>query len=485
MNALSTGTLFGRYEIKRELGRGGMGAVYEAVHVELGRRVAIKTLLAHASQNDELRARFLREGAVAARVEHPHVVQVLDVGAQGDALYLVLEFLEGEDLKALLAREGPLRVERALDLLLPVLAGVAAAHREGVVHRDLKPANIFLHRSRDGLVTPKVLDFGIARVLDGGDGELTKTKFAMGSIGYMPPEQLQSARRVDAAADQYALGAVLYHCLTGRRAFAGEMSYELMHAVVHGDFTPPRQLAPEIPEALERVVLRAMRSNAHDRFPSVLELGRALLTFASPPAQARWSSVFGEASPDSGATFLPRASMPSSVTPAPSIAAFASAPLAPPLPAPEDGTLTRSAATFATVPPVGVAAHTSRRWVVALGLVGVLAMIATGAVVALDRAPLPLAATMSSPRTPEAPPAPTRPPVAPSTPPPPREPTTALPTPPVVPSTEPGMTSATNLTPPPDEGRSRRSRSRRPARSRRSPPRATSASGTNAMPILE
>jgi len=279
--------------------------------------------------DDGLRARFVREGRLSARVAHPHVVQVLDVGASGELPYLVMEYLEGEDIKALLSREGRLAVERALDLLLPVIAGVAEAHREGIVHRDLKPANIFLHRSRDGLVVPKVLDFGIARMLDAPEAELTQTKFAMGTVGYMSPEQVQSARRVDAASDQYALGAVLYHCLTGRKPFAGELNYELMTAVIGGDFPTPRALAPEVPESVEHVVLRAMRTAPAGRFGSVVELGRARLPFASPMTRSRWAPVFDALGEESGGTAPAppsnAASVAAPVRPAPTITAASSA----------------------------------------------------------------------------------------------------------------------------------------------------------------
>lgn len=411
MNPLPPGTILGRYEIKRELGRGGMGAVYEATHLELKRRVAIKTLLAGGHATEEMRARFVREGQVSARVEHSHVVQVLDVGAERELLYLVMEFLEGEDLKTLLVREGVLDLERAVEILLPVIAGVAAAHREGVVHRDLKPANIFVHRSRDGLVTPKVLDFGIARLFEAQDREITKTQCAMGTIGYISPEQLQSARRVDAAADQYALGALFYHCLTGRKPFSGELTYELMHAVIHGQFAPPRQVVPSIPEAVEHVILRAMQSAPADRFVSVIEFGRALLAFASPPVRARWTSVFGEPSPDPGGQFAapPGSSLPSQEpSPKPSISPGLAQEIQ------VGGTLTDSA-TALHAPHVAATPKRPHVQVLAvLVVLGVGALALVGTLTKTSRAPFDSIATIATPRRAPSP-APVATPPAPST----------------------------------------------------------------------
>jgi hypothetical protein len=457
VTALSPGALLGRYEVRRELGRGGMGAVYEAVHVDLGKRVAVKTLLPTAEAHEELRARFVREGRISARVEHPHVVQVLDVGAEGGLLYLVMEYLEGEDLKALLARSGRLSATDALDLLLPVMAGVAEAHREGVVHRDLKPANLFLQRSRDGLVAPKVLDFGIARMLDPGQGELTQTKFAIGSVGYMSPEQVQSARRVDAACDQYALGAVLYHCLTGRKAFSGELTYELMTAVIRGEFPPPRALAPELPAALEQVILRAMHTDPGGRFASVVELGRALLPFASPTARARWLPVFGAPGPDSS---VPPAPAPHGGSPA--------------------GTLSAAATTLPGARREGARGARARA---AFGVVALasLGLIAAGVVALRARAaPSPVAAIarpVAAPLAPvAAPPAPAPPAPAPPAP---------VARAPVAPA-EPPVAAPPPAEQPAEEVRGRRRRARSSRRSGRGEPAASpSAHGTNAMPILE
>jgi serine/threonine-protein kinase len=208
---LEPGETFGRYRIVRKLGAGGMGSVYEAEHQELGRRVALKMLHRDLTHTPEVVARFLREARATAKVRHPHVVDVQDVGSEGGAPFLVMEYLDGEDLASLLVREGRLAVERATDLLLPVLAGVDAAHQAGIVHRDLKPENIFLLRAPGGELHPKVLDFGIAKVLDpAGSLTLTRTASLLGTPYYMSPEQARGARDVDGRTDQYALGVILY-----------------------------------------------------------------------------------------------------------------------------------------------------------------------------------------------------------------------------------------------------------------------------------
>jgi serine/threonine-protein kinase len=292
-DGLAPGTLLGRYEIRRQLGRGGMGAVYEAIHRDLKKRVAVKVLMPQLASNEEARQRFLREGEAASRIRHPHVVDVTDVGGDGTLSYLVMEFLEGEDLAGRLAR-GPLSPQEAADILLPVVAGVAAAHDEGVVHRDLKPENIFLSRQKHGGLHPKVLDFGISKV-SGGSGSmaLTGTAATFGTPFYMPPEQLRGARQADHRSDQYALGVVLYECVVGRRPFEADNIYAMLRAIGDGDYPLPRVLRPDLPESLELVIVRAMRLDPAQRFDTTRDFGAALLPFASDHSRLLWSSTFG------------------------------------------------------------------------------------------------------------------------------------------------------------------------------------------------
>jgi tRNA A-37 threonylcarbamoyl transferase component Bud32 len=292
---LQTGQVLGRYQIVRLIGQGGMGAVYEALHVVLKKRFAIKTLLPALAQMPDARARFLREGEASSRITHPNVVAVSDVGSEGDMPYMVMEFLEGQSLSDLLADRGHLEVREAVDILLPVMSAVSVGHDMGVVHRDLKPANVFLARGGWGALVPKVLDFGVSK-LTGGDGAaLTGTLAVLGTAAYMSPEQARGARQVDGKSDQYALGLVFYEMLTGQRAHPGENPLEVLHNIASGQVVPPRALRPDLPEALVAVLMRMLEKSAGERFPSLRAAGRALLPFAGDDLKAAMRDAFREA----------------------------------------------------------------------------------------------------------------------------------------------------------------------------------------------
>src|SRR5215471_14650499 len=267
---LQDGQSFGRYQIVRLLGEGGMGAVYEAVHPILKKRFAIKTLLPSIAEMPEARARFLREGEATSRINHPNVVDVSDVGTEAGVPYLVMEYLEGETLAEHLDKRVRLDIGEAVDLMLPVISAVAAGHEQGVVHRDLKPANIFLARGPWGERVPKVLDFGVSKLVGEGDSaNLTGTMAFLGTAAYMSPEQARGARRVDAQSDQYALGLIFYEMLTGVRAHHGEHPLEVLHNVTSGVIVPARELRPDLPQPLVDVLTRMLALAPGDRHPSL------------------------------------------------------------------------------------------------------------------------------------------------------------------------------------------------------------------------
>jgi serine/threonine protein kinase len=290
---LSEGVRLGKYEIVRQLGAGGMGAVYEAVHTQIGKRVAIKVLAPAVAARPEARTRFLREAQLTSKVRHPHAVDVTDMGTEGDQTFLVMELLDGEDLSARLQNDRWLAIADLVDIMLPVCSAVAAAHAAGVIHRDLKPQNIFLARSANGLV-PKVLDFGISKVQDTAAAEaLTGSNAIIGTPYYLAPEQVLDSRAASPASDQYAIGVVLYECMTGERPFQSDNLYAVFQAIVAGAAARPRDRRPDIDAQFEEVVLRAMNVSPEWRFASVTALGCALWPFASERGRMLWRDTFG------------------------------------------------------------------------------------------------------------------------------------------------------------------------------------------------
>jgi len=280
---------FGRYEAVRRLGRGAMGEVLEGRHVDLGTRVALKVLHGDAAGDPGALRRVVREGRALAAIRHPHVVTVLDVGVEGGRPFLVMELLEGEDLAKKLAREGPLPTAEAADCLVAVASAIAAAHVAAVVHRDLKPSNVFLAR-RPGGVEPVVVDFGISK-LPPSEGDVATSAHAIaGTPLYMAPEQLRGFEATYKS-DQYALGVVLYESVTGSAPFFHEGHYELLHAIMTAPIVAPSVLNPQVPCALDAVILRALARDPAARFPSVQAFGCALLSFASESARHKWVAV--------------------------------------------------------------------------------------------------------------------------------------------------------------------------------------------------
>ncbi len=275
----------------RQIGQGGMGEVYEGMHRSLEKRVAIKVLHMRFGDDPIARERFHREGRAAARVRHPHAVEVFDCGIERGIAWLAMEYLEGETLLDAIDREGVLSTNRLVDLMLPVVAAVNAAHQQGIVHRDLKPGNIFLAQALHGIVQPKVLDFGVARVMDDDMG-ITCSTTLLGTPYYMSPEQTKNGRNATVHSDQYSLGVMLYECATGTVPFEYERLFDLMEAIVRAPVAAPRAIRPDLSPDFEALILRAMHRNPARRFPSVRALGEALLPFASPALRALWEPVF-------------------------------------------------------------------------------------------------------------------------------------------------------------------------------------------------
>lgn len=267
----------GKYRIEAKLGQGGMGAVYRAIHLISGKQVALKWMLSGCS-DAHARSRFVREARVAARIDHPNVVDIFDIGQDGDrGLYMVMQLLRGESLGQRLAK-GKLGVAETIDLLLPAMRGVAAVHAAGVIHRDLKPDNIFLCESAAGRGEAKVLDFGISAVAthEEGDPTLTRDGALVGTPAYMSPEQIQDPRAVDARTDVYSFGVILYETLTGQQPFRAASHHGLVLAILEGSLQDPRQLRADLPDAVVAVVQRALARRREDRFPDVEALIDAL-----------------------------------------------------------------------------------------------------------------------------------------------------------------------------------------------------------------
>ncbi len=280
--------LSNKFRVEHVLGVGGMGVVVAATHLQIGQLVALKFMLPAALAYPDNVARFEREARAAGKLRSDHVAKVTDVGRLDDgAPYMVMEFLEGEDLHRYMRKHGRLPVTTAVDFLLQACEAIAEAHAQGIVHRDLKPKNLFLTQRLNGEPLIKVLDFGVSKVKgEGGDLSLTTTRQVLGSPSYMSPEQLRASRDVDHRTDIWALGAILYELLTRQLPFPADTLTQLTAKVITEPPVPIEELRSEIPEQLRRVILKCMEKRPDDRFASVPDLAAALAPFASASSVA-------------------------------------------------------------------------------------------------------------------------------------------------------------------------------------------------------
>src|SRR5512138_2477241 len=277
---LGAGAKLGRYEIRSAIGAGGMGEVYRARDMQLGREVAVKVLPSTFSTDSDRLRRFEQEARAASALNHPNILIVHDIGAHDGSPYVVSELLEGETLRKRIAGT-PLNQRRAIDYALQIANGLAAAHEKGIIHRDLKPDNIFI--TNDGRVN--ILDFVLAKLtqLDGNQQQTdiptrrvdTDPGVVMGTVGYMSPEQLKG-RAVDQRSDIFSFGAILYEMLSGRRAFHGESTAETMSAILREDPPDLSETNQRISPGLERVVHHCLEKDPEERFHSASDLAFAI-----------------------------------------------------------------------------------------------------------------------------------------------------------------------------------------------------------------
>ena len=281
----------GKYRITRLMGRGGMGTVWEGVHVSLGTRVAVKFIDSEHTENADVRNRFANEAQAAARLRTKHVVQVFDHGVHEDGRsYIVMEFLSGETLDRRLDRSGRLSPQETTRIVIQVCRALTKAHAAGIVHRDLKPENIFLvWDEEDSEDIVKVVDFGIAKFTDGTASatSATRTGAMLGTPFYMSPEQARGLRTVDFRTDLWSLGVVAYECIVGQVPFDGEAVGDLVVKICTAPLPSPSQLASGVPPGFDAWFRRALERDPARRFSSAAELGEALFQADLTPSQSR------------------------------------------------------------------------------------------------------------------------------------------------------------------------------------------------------
>ena len=284
-------TLSGRYTVTRKIGQGGMGAVYEAKHTAIGGRFAVKVLLDKYAQREAIVARLKQEAQLATSLDHEHIIRVTDFGSTDDGrTFVVMEFLEGESLAELLARETKLPEQRILRIASQAASALAAAHAKGIVHRDIKPENLFIIKRKEQDFV-KVVDFGISKNLRASDEQeaqprLTQTGMVLGTPLYMSPEQARGDEDLDHRVDIYALGVIMYEAATGKVPFAGTNYLSVISQVLNDEPKPVREVRPEISDEFEAVVQRTMAKNREDRYPSANALLEDLNALLDDPTRS-------------------------------------------------------------------------------------------------------------------------------------------------------------------------------------------------------
>jgi serine/threonine-protein kinase len=281
-------TIAGTYRIERKLGEGGMGAVFKALDVNLERPVALKVIRPDLGSSKDFVQRFKREGRAAAKFKHPNSVEVYALGEEQGLLWMALEFVNGRELREVIRENGSVPADRTVAIAQQILSALHKAHEQGIIHRDLKPQNIMVSLEagpggaggtefpHSAVETVKILDFGIAKMKEGDQGGVkTEAGTIMGTVAYMSPEQAKG-EPVDGRSDLYAVGIILYQMLTGEVPFQSKSQMDLLNKQINQPAPPLRTKRPDVPEALERVILKALEKAPANRFPDARAFARAL-----------------------------------------------------------------------------------------------------------------------------------------------------------------------------------------------------------------
>ena len=282
----------GKYEIIKQIGEGGMGVVYKAVHLKIGRPLAVKVLHSNVQTSEDVVTRFQKEAKIAASIGHKNIVDIIDMGKhRGKLNYIVMEYIEGDSLDALISETGKLPRYEAVDIAIQILNGLLAAHSRGIIHRDLKPENLFLVVEQDGGKYVKIVDFGIARIAQEfivSRGRSTKEGVVMGTPAYMSPEQVRGKKELDHRSDIFSVGVILYEMLTGVLPFDSENVADLYLMIISEDPLHPMNISPSIPEGLSDAVMKAMEKKQERRH----EDARAFINVLAPYSSSALLEVF-------------------------------------------------------------------------------------------------------------------------------------------------------------------------------------------------